>query len=131
MKSIEQEFDDQEILAAASIPLRAQDLRDAEKLTCGDRNASYGDPVDNMTHIAEIFNAITGRDLQPEEVPLFHIAVKLARLRTSPGHRDSVVDAMAYLGIYHECATTRRIAGLSGQAYDIQAAACPQFKRFP
>jgi hypothetical protein len=85
-------------------PLRVQDLREAERLTAGDRHKSYGDPYDNMAHIARIFNEITGRDLTPEEVPLFHLATKLARLRTSPGHKDSVVDGMAYLGIYHECA---------------------------
>lgn len=107
LKAIEEEMQDEEILAAASIPLRAQDLRDAERLTCGDRNASYGDPVENMAHIAEIFNAITGRSITPEEVPLFHVATKLARLRTSPGHKDSVIDGMAYLGIYHECAVRK------------------------
>lgn len=86
------------------IPLRVADLREAEALTSGDRNKSYGDPYDNMAHIAQIFNAISGRDLSPAEVPLFHLATKLARLRTSPGHKDSIVDGMAYLGIYHECA---------------------------
>lgn len=90
--------------ADESPPLRVRDLREAEALTAGPRNRDYGDPYENMAHIARIFNEITGRDLTPAEVPLFHLATKLARLRTSPGHKDSVVDGMAYLGIYHECA---------------------------
>ena len=78
-------------------------LAEASSLTSGERNKDYGDPVENMTHIASIFNAMTGHKIKPSEVPMFHIATKLARRRTSPLKRDHYVDIMAYVGIAYEC----------------------------
>lgn len=101
---------DSDILSAAAVPLRVADLLQAAELTRGDRNASYGDPVENYRHTVAVFNAITGRDLTAREGALFMVAVKLARLRTAPRHTDSHVDAMAYLGIVHECAEAERVA---------------------
>jgi len=89
-------------------PLRVSCLHEAATLTAGDRNETYGPPVRNMQHIADIFNAWTGRDLTAREVAQLHIATKLARSQTSPTHRDSYVDAMAYRGIEYECAMTER-----------------------
>lgn len=79
-------------------------MQEAETLTLGARNASYGPPVDNMQHIADIFNAWTGRDLSAREVAQIMTATKLARSQTSPTHRDSYVDTMGYRGIEYECA---------------------------
>ena len=78
-------------------------LAEASSLTSGERNKDYGDPVENMTHIANIFNAITGHKIKPSEVPMFHIATKLARKKASPLKRDHYVDIMAYVGIAYEC----------------------------
>lgn len=96
--------DDDDILRKASLPIRVAALEEAAHLTAGDRNKAYGPPVENMQHIADIFNAITGRDLTATEVVVLHMATKLARMRTSPTHRDSHVDLMAYAGIRLECA---------------------------
>lgn len=103
-KSIEDEIADQAILSAASAPPRALALDEALRLTCGDRNRAYGEPVGNMQHIADIFNAITGRDLSAREIALVHQATKLARRARNTLHRDSYVDGMAYAGIEYECA---------------------------
>lgn len=103
-KPIEQEFEDQEILSIAAAPDRANILNEARDLTCGDRNASYGEPVENHAHIARIFNAITGRDLSAREIALVQQATKLARRAKNPTHRDSYVDGAAYTGIEYECA---------------------------
>jgi len=97
------ETEGQECLSVKPLPLRAGLLREAEHLTCGDRHRLYGEPAENMQHIAEIFNTITGRDITPDEAAMLHVATKLARMRTSPDHRDSHVDAMNYLGIHLEC----------------------------
>ena len=78
-------------------------LAEASALTSQDRNKDYGDPVDNMTHIADIFNAITGHQIKPSDVAILHIATKLARKRTSPLKKDHYVDTMAYMGIAYEC----------------------------
>lgn len=101
----EKEFQDQEILANAATPKREQLLSEAISLTCGDRNRTYGSPVENMQHIADIFNAWTGMNLTARNVAQMHICTKMARRTTTPDHRDSFVDDMAYVGIEYECAT--------------------------
>lgn len=98
--------EDADILARASMPFRACLLKEAEALTVGKRNRDYGNPVENMQHIADIFNAWTGRDLTAREIAQVMVATKLSRSQTSPDHRDSYVDAMAYRGIEYECALT-------------------------
>ena len=82
---------------------RSDLLREAVSLTDGDRRKDYGDPVENHQHIADIFNAITGRDLSAREIVLVHEATKLARRQRSPKKKDHYVDNMAYVGIEYEC----------------------------
>lgn len=82
---------------------RIELLTEAASLTSGDRQKDYGNPVDNMRHIAQIFNAITGHNIKTSEVPVFHMATKLARMQTSPNKRDHYIDVMAYAGIAYEC----------------------------
>jgi hypothetical protein len=92
------------ILHEAILPPRVSALEEAARLTSGDRNRTYGEPVTNMQHIADIFNAITGRDLTAWEVATLHRATKLARSSINKTHKDSTVDEMAYAGIAFECA---------------------------
>jgi hypothetical protein len=94
-------------LDAREFTLRGDVLRTADKLTHGDRNRDYGEPVENHRHIAAIANAILGTDrwhLTPRDVALVLISVKLARLAKTPLHKDSYIDAAGYLGIAYECA---------------------------
>jgi hypothetical protein len=79
-------------------------LNEAIEITTGDRQADYGDPVETHQRIADIFNAITDRDIKAREVALFHIATKLARSQVTPTKADTYVDIMAYAGIAFECA---------------------------
>jgi len=79
-------------------------LQEALSLTNGARLKNYGNPVDNHKHIAEIFNAITGKDITARDVAILHQATKLARRQTSPKVKDHYVDNMAYVGIEYECA---------------------------
>lgn len=79
--------------------LRIDLLEEAIRLTAGDRNKTYGPPTENMQATADLFFLVTGIRLDAQQAALFNVCLKLARLRKSPGHRDSHVDAMAYLGI--------------------------------
>lgn len=95
---------------ARPFTLRGDILRTADKLTHGDRNAAYGDPVDNYRHTAAIANAIVGPLTGPitaQQMALLMVAVKLARLAKNTEHKDSYIDAAAYLGIAYECAVAR------------------------
>jgi hypothetical protein len=96
-------IEDDDILRAAAVPQRLVLLEEAMRLTGVERRAVYGDPVLNHAHIAAIFNAWTGRDLTAAEIVMVHMATKMARMATTPDHRDSHVDLMAYAGIRYEC----------------------------
>lgn len=65
-----------------------------------DRNTAYGDPEDNFSNIADIWNAqglrIDGRQLAASDVALLMAGMKLARLRFNPTHEDSWVDMAGY-----------------------------------
>lgn len=99
MDEIERSFHGEE-----DTPERIKALHEAAALTGGARNSAYGEPVANMQHTADVFNAMTGRDLSAREASLFMEAVKIARRVKNPLHRDSYVDGMAYTGMTYECA---------------------------
>ncbi len=91
----------------AGCPDRAAVLRRAEHLTCGDRNASYGAPTVNMADTAALWSAFLGTPVTGAQVAVCMALVKAARLRASPDHFDSHVDAAAYMAIAYECAASR------------------------
>lgn len=97
-----------DISADTAMPLRAQLLREAEEITCGDRHMDYGDPVTNHERIAVIASAATGHHLSAHDVVMVLIAAKMARARISPMKRDHYVDMMAYAGIAYECAVAEQ-----------------------
>ena len=87
------------------LPLRAQLLREAEDITCGDRHMDYGDPVENHWNIAKIASIATGHNLTAHDVVMVLLAAKMARARISPAKKDHYIDMMAYAGIAYECIT--------------------------
>ena len=77
-------------------PVRPNILEEANQITHGERLERYGPPKENFKRISDIASAMTGLDLSPEVCVLVLMAVKLARLRQSPDHRDSIVDVAGY-----------------------------------
>lgn len=76
---------------------------DAHRLVYGDRQFAYAHPVEDWTRTVDIFRAITGVELTPQEGILFMHAVKLSRTAygLEQGHpaelvRDSIVDLAGY-----------------------------------
>lgn len=93
------------ISGTAAKPPRQQLLEQAIKLTCGDRNTSYGEPVDNFANIRQLWDAyflckhlghVPTRMFDLQDVPILNILQKIARLATNPTHRDSAVDIAGY-----------------------------------
>jgi len=80
----------------------AEILTEAHALITGPRQEAYDHPLEDYTKVCEIFGALTGIYLDPQEALLFMVSVKMARLRTNLQrgalHRDSIVDAAGYLG---------------------------------
>lgn len=84
-----------------TIPTRAAILREAERLTCGDRNAQYGPPEKNFRDIAAGWSLIIGHEVSPSEVALCMAWLKILRATTASGV-DSETDGAAYLAIAAE-----------------------------
>ena len=100
---------ERELLAAAST-VRAGVLDDAKQAVCNDRNAEYGEPIDNMGRWAGACNALGyrgpgGRDLKPHDMPVIMTLGKLSRIVQTPAKQDHWVDAAGYPAIGYECVT--------------------------
>lgn len=89
-------------------------LQEAHRLTHGDRNESYGHPLDDYTKTAALFTAILdgagllmpGAQVPPEVCALCMCAVKMSRLLHAP-KRDSAVDLAGYAWVYQEIVDER------------------------
>jgi hypothetical protein len=70
----------------------------------GPRKDTYGDPVENLGRIGQMWGVILNREITNTEVALMMVATKLAR-ESGPGahHRDNLVDAVGYLLIAERC----------------------------
>ncbi len=57
--------------------------------------------------IADVFNAITGRDLTEADAWLFLIILKIVRGQSGSYNRDDYVDLSAYASLLGECESVR------------------------
>jgi hypothetical protein len=86
---------------AAPLLPRARILGRAQSLICGDRAASYGNYEDQMNAISAAFNAITGKDLSPQDISTILQLLKLRRMQTT-SDPDSAVDLCGYAALHAE-----------------------------
>ena len=70
-------------------------LEEAQGLVYGDRQASYGHPLDDFSRTAKMWEAILGCAVSPEQVGLCMCAVKISRQLNRP-KRDNLVDLAGY-----------------------------------
>jgi hypothetical protein len=90
---------------------RAEILDEAKALITGDRNNSYGPPTQDFARSAMAANAYgysgpNGRPLQPHDIAILVMLIKVSRLMWTPGKRDSWADIAGYAGCGFECAVT-------------------------
>ena len=93
---------------ASANPPRARVLQEAERLTCGDRNRTYGPPTQNFKNIAEFWTTRIGHKLKDGEtitstdvadlMVLLKVARNIAQIK-----KDNFVDAAAYSACGWEC----------------------------
>lgn len=79
-------------------------LTTAEQLINGQRAKDYGDASENFQRIANLWTPILGVEVTASEVALCLTQLKVARLITSPTHKDSWVDAAGYIALGGEIA---------------------------
>ena len=80
---------------------REETLNEAIRLTMGDRNKSYDDPLANHTRIAKIWSVILGVEVDATHVALCMAGLKLARLAYKYDD-DSLIDLCADAAIANE-----------------------------
>jgi hypothetical protein len=70
-------------------------LEEAQGLVYGERQASYGHPLDDFTRTAKMWGAILGCEVTAEQVGLCMCALKISR-QVNGYKRDNLVDLAGY-----------------------------------
>lgn len=94
-------------VAPDAVNTRTRILRTAESLITGDRANDYDtkdDATGNFNRIAKLWEPILGVEITATDVALCLTQLKVARLITSPAHKDSWVDAAGYIALGGEIA---------------------------
>ena len=90
---------------------RSEILQEAISLINGDRHVDYGDPVDDFTttaslwqtYLARTMDAREGLDLRAHDVAIMMILLKVARISWTPEKRDHWADIAGYDGCGWDC----------------------------
>lgn len=82
---------------------RASVLNEANRIVNGERANVYGGPEDSFKTIGDLWQAYAGVAFSPADVAIMLGLLKVARLKTSPNHRDSWVDLAGYAACGAEC----------------------------
>lgn len=78
-------------------------LNEAYNIIYGDREKTYGHPAKNLGVIASYWSEHLGTIITVEDVCIMMMLLKIARLRNTPGHRDSIVDTCGYAALIERC----------------------------
>lgn len=81
-------------------PTPPVELEASKLVRNGEREAAYGHPNQDLTRTAGMWSAILGLPVTPQNVALCMAALKISRLVSSPGHRDSLTDLVGYAVVY-------------------------------
>jgi len=88
-------------------------LGKAEEIVNGERQATYGGAFGNHQRIANLWNAYgdgkyqSWQSINPVDVAIMMMLLKVARLEESPSHEDSYVDIAGYAEVAYRCVTKK------------------------
>lgn len=85
-------------MSTPEIP-NAHNFLSAASEIISDRGAQYGDPRINLVRTAKIIESAGLNFANPAHLPLALCLVKISRIVETPSHKDSYVDAVAYLAL--------------------------------
>ena len=112
---------------------RTDILNEAINLINGERNSTYGDPLDDFsttatfwqTYLARTIEARGGLDLKPHDVAILMSLLKIARMSWSPDKRDHWADLAGYTGCGWDC-VERQDDKKSPKPFDLgDSCSCP------
>lgn len=89
--------------APASTNVREKILRTANTYVNGDRNAQYGDPLQDFTRTATMWSAYLDCKVTPSDVAALMSLLKLSRIRHQPEKADSWIDLAGYAACGAHC----------------------------
>jgi hypothetical protein len=108
-----QEEEQRPDIQESELPPRTKLLHEAARLINGDRNNDYGDPVDDFAMTAQLWQvylrrAMEARSLEeiyldPHDVAVMMMLLKISRLSWTPAKRDHWLDIVGYAGCGWEC----------------------------
>ena len=81
---------------------RGKILTDAEKIINEDRMQAYGKPENNFELIANLWSAYICKIISAHDVAIMMCLLKIARIKTGMGTRDSYVDLCGYAALAEE-----------------------------
>lgn len=88
-----------------NVTVRGTILERAKQLTEGDRNKTYGCPVNGMELFAQMIDTyLGGINVTAVDASVIMCLVKISRIAANPKHPDNYVDLAAYAAIAGECA---------------------------
>ena len=80
--------------------IRAQFLKEVEKLVCTDRNVTHGDAEDNFRVIAQLWNVYIhnskGEELNNKDVAIMMCLFKVSRLMSNVDNIENWLDLAGY-----------------------------------
>ena len=80
--------------------IRAQFLKEVEKLVCADRNVTHGDAEDNFRVIAQLWNVYIhnskGEELNNKDIAIMMCLFKVSRLMSNVDNIDNWLDLAGY-----------------------------------
>ena len=88
-------------LDADEKPLRAEILKEAEKVICHDRQDQYGEPENVFGDIAMYWSTYLSTSVSPKDVAMMMALFKIAREKVNH-KRDNLVDLCGYVSIAGE-----------------------------
>jgi hypothetical protein len=81
------------------------------------RLAVYGERVENMTRVAQVFSGILGVEVRPDQVPLLMVGYKTVRASQTPDYEDNVKDIEGYAIMFREIIGDDMIAAVNTDEY--------------
>lgn len=103
-------------------PLHEETLKAIEEETLvseliDGRRKVYGDQVEGMVRIAKVWSGILGIEVQPTQVPLLMMGLKLVRASETPDYSDNSDDIEGYLDIFRSVVGPDMISARSVSDY--------------